>query len=70
MAVRRHGEVLIPNGGTTLQPGDVLTLIVAPASEAGLHAWLTARTRSAPEAPSADAADAAVDAVPAHRLVP
>jgi CIC family chloride channel protein len=52
MAVRRHGEVLVPGGDTALQPGDVLTVVATPAGEPRLHEWLA---RQAPTAPAASA---------------
>jgi Trk K+ transport system NAD-binding subunit len=48
MAVRRHGEVQVPRGSTTLQPGDILTVVVTPAAEEPLQRWLAAHARAAP----------------------
>jgi CIC family chloride channel protein len=42
MALRRHGEVIVPRGDTALHPGDTLTLVVTPAAEAPLQEWLAA----------------------------
>jgi CIC family chloride channel protein len=47
MALRRHGDVIIPRGDTTLQPGDVLTLVVSPSAEDALHDWLATRSQPA-----------------------
>jgi CIC family chloride channel protein len=48
VALRRHGEVVVPKGDTVLQPGDVLTVVVAPPGEAQLHEWLAGHARAAP----------------------
>jgi uncharacterized protein with PhoU and TrkA domain len=56
MAVRRHGEVLVPRGDTALQPGDALTVVATPAGEPRLHEWLARQARAAP------APDGAADA--------
>jgi NhaP-type Na+/H+ and K+/H+ antiporter len=47
MALRRHGDVIIPRGDTTFQPGDVLTLVVSPSAEDALHDWLATRSQPA-----------------------
>jgi CIC family chloride channel protein len=64
MAVRRHGEAIVPRGDTTLRPGDVLTVVVTPPAESHLSSWLARHARREPLAPDgvATAAGAAIDA--------
>ncbi len=60
VALRRHGEVIIPRGESTLQPGDVLTLVVSPALEDSIHEWLAGHARR----PAAAEPPAVVDGRP------
>jgi CIC family chloride channel protein len=40
IALHRQGDVVVPRGGTTLRPGDLLFIAAVPAAEAPLQAWI------------------------------
>jgi Trk K+ transport system NAD-binding subunit len=46
MAIHRHGEALVPRGDTVLQAGDVLTLVITPATEEPVREWLRQRVQA------------------------
>jgi NhaP-type Na+/H+ and K+/H+ antiporter len=67
MALRRHGDVLVPRGHTRLQPGDTLTLVVTPVAEGPVQRWLAEHARGIHRTSVAEAMEAGFDAA-AHNV--
>ncbi len=45
VAIQRDGLTIVPRGSTELAPGDVLTVLVSPAAERAVRAYLTGELR-------------------------